>query len=239
MTFIELTYTLKDNIQVFPDDPNFELKNISDNDEYNLFKLSGGLHTGTHIDAPYHYIENGKKVFEIDLNSLIGKISIFKLNYIDYNNSNANDNAIANDNGDTDSNNNDVFKNRLNKDISVKKEINLQDITIPDKIENIIVFNTGWSKFWGQNDYFTDNFYLSEEMAYFLIENGVKGIAIDGPSVDKYGESNIHKLLLKNDIWIVENLRNLDKLDKNNYEGFFIPMKINAEASFLRAFVKE
>ncbi|MDL2246491.1 cyclase family protein, partial [Methanobrevibacter sp. OttesenSCG-928-K11] len=59
------------------------------------------------------------------------------------------------------------------------------------------------------------------------------------PSVDMYGKNQIHKLLLKNNIWIVENLTNTNKLIKKEYDAFFIPMNISSEASYVRSFVKK
>lgn len=31
-----------------------------------------GSHTGTHIDAPFHFFADGQKVDELDLNMLVG-----------------------------------------------------------------------------------------------------------------------------------------------------------------------
>lgn len=46
-------------------------------------------------------------------------------------------------------------------------------------------------------------------------------------------------MFLKNEIWIVENIANLDKINKKEYNGYFIPLNIEAEASFVRAFLEE
>ncbi|MCG2991004.1 hypothetical protein KZ294_25980, partial [Escherichia coli] len=50
-------------------------------------------------------------------------------------------------------------------------------------------------------------------------------------------ESNVHQLLLSNEIYIVENLINLDQLPKHSRFLFFgIPLKLkNATASPIRA----
>ena len=37
-----------------------------------------GVHTGTHVDAPFHFIEGGKRIHEMDLSSLIGKAYVFE-----------------------------------------------------------------------------------------------------------------------------------------------------------------
>ena len=48
------------------------LQSIEDGDLYNLSALSLCLHNGTHIDAPRHFIKDGKTVDEIPLSTLAG-----------------------------------------------------------------------------------------------------------------------------------------------------------------------
>jgi kynurenine formamidase len=221
MEYIDLTHVLKDKIPVFPGDPKFELKDISnESDNYSIFRLNAGLHSGTHIDSPYHYLEDGKKIHELKLNKLIGKSNILVKNHY------------------TDSNKK-ITTNDINDYLDSDKKIKIDDIKIPNSLEKIIILNTGSFNNWDDDNYFTDNFYLSKEITKLLIENEIFGIAIDTSSVDKHGKNKIHKLLLKNDIWIVENLTNLNSLTKDIYQSFFIPMNIKAEASFVRAFVEK
>ena len=61
--------------QVYPGDPapdKKELNSIEKGELYNLTAFSMCAHNGTHIDAPFHFIENGKTVDKIDLRSLVG-----------------------------------------------------------------------------------------------------------------------------------------------------------------------
>ena len=48
------------------------LQSMEDGDLYNLSALSLCLHNGTHIDAPRHFIKDGKTVDEIPLSTLVG-----------------------------------------------------------------------------------------------------------------------------------------------------------------------
>ena len=60
--------------------PKFKwLKSISDGDEYNLSLMGMTPHSGTHIDAPYHYLENGCKVDEIDPALCYGSCTVVTL----------------------------------------------------------------------------------------------------------------------------------------------------------------
>lgn len=61
--------------QVFPGDPmpkKTELKSIKKGELCNLTSFSMCAHNGTHIDAPLHFIEDGKAIDEVDLDAFIG-----------------------------------------------------------------------------------------------------------------------------------------------------------------------
>ena len=52
---------------------------ISCGDSWNLSELKFGSHCGTHIDAPYHFNENGITVDQIPLDALIGMVTVFDI----------------------------------------------------------------------------------------------------------------------------------------------------------------
>ena len=61
--------------QVYPGDPAPEKKVLSSmekGDLYNLTTFSMCAHNGTHIDAPFHFIKDGKTVDSICLEALVG-----------------------------------------------------------------------------------------------------------------------------------------------------------------------
>ena len=61
--------------QVYPGDPAPEktvLSNMENGELYNLTAFSMCAHNGTHIDAPFHFIKNGKTVDAIDLEAVVG-----------------------------------------------------------------------------------------------------------------------------------------------------------------------
>ena len=215
MSFIDLSHSLKNDFPAYPGDPEFSLKQIFEDEEYFLSKLECSMHTGTHIDAPLHYMENGKTVNEIELDSLIGPCDVLRLKF-------------PKDSKTPD------------KDFLKNKEIKIDDIKLPKKgIEKIIILKTRWCDYFDSDDYFHNNPYLSMEFAKFIIENGVETLALDTPSPDKFGNSEIHKILLENNVNIIENLTNTRILTKNKYKAYFIPLNIESEASFVRAFVSD
>lgn len=61
--------------RVFPGDPKpvkTEIRRMSRGDLYNLTAVSACVHSGTHVDAPFHFIADGKGVGEIGLERFIG-----------------------------------------------------------------------------------------------------------------------------------------------------------------------
>ena len=61
--------------KVFPGDPAPERKVLSSMDTgalYNLTELSMCAHNGTHVDAPFHFIKDGKTVDAIPLEAVVG-----------------------------------------------------------------------------------------------------------------------------------------------------------------------
>lgn len=61
--------------QVFPGDPVPEKNMVSSIEEgalYNLTTFSMCAHNGTHIDAPFHFIKDGKTVDKISLEAFVG-----------------------------------------------------------------------------------------------------------------------------------------------------------------------
>ena len=61
--------------KVFPGDPAPERKIINSMENgalYNLTAISMCAHNGTHVDAPFHFIKDGKTVDEIGLEAVVG-----------------------------------------------------------------------------------------------------------------------------------------------------------------------
>ncbi|HET8719424.1 MAG TPA: cyclase family protein, partial [Candidatus Nitrosotenuis sp.] len=68
MKLIDLTLTISENIPTFPGSPvpHFIQWSELKKDRYNLELLFFSSHTGTHIDAPYHFVKKGKKIHQLE-----------------------------------------------------------------------------------------------------------------------------------------------------------------------------
>lgn len=76
-TIIDLSHPLHSGMPVYPGDPAVVVSAVSSMDDgvsvCNLGQISLGLHAGTHMDAPYHFIHEGQTIDEIPLQRCIGE----------------------------------------------------------------------------------------------------------------------------------------------------------------------
>ena len=63
------------NCQVYPGDPRPEIRrssSIEKGDLYNLTEVSMCAHNGTHVDAPFHFINTGNSIENVPLSKTVG-----------------------------------------------------------------------------------------------------------------------------------------------------------------------
>lgn len=77
--YYDVTMKLKNSMAIFEGDPEFKMENLYNIKEhgYNVSSLNLGTHTGTHIDAPRHFFEDGTAVDSIPVEKLVGKAKVF------------------------------------------------------------------------------------------------------------------------------------------------------------------
>lgn len=80
--YIDLSILLTKDTPVFPWEPNIIFKkhaNIKEN-RYNEHQITINTHFGTHMDFPYHMIDDGKKSSDFKLENFIGKGKVININ---------------------------------------------------------------------------------------------------------------------------------------------------------------
>jgi kynurenine formamidase len=95
---------------------------------------------------------------------------------------------------------------------------------------DIVLFYTGWSDQYGEADYFERYPDMTEALADALVRARVRMLGLDACSPDR-PPYTIHKLLLSNDILIIENLTNLNQLLGKRFNVCAFPMNIDADAA--------
>lgn len=134
----------------------------------NLERISLTSHTGTHLDAPYHYGPNcegkpSKRIEEIPLSWCYGHGVLI-----------------------------DLSNTKSNNPVTLQevKEY-LENIQYTLKSGDIVLFNTGIDKLWGTKEYFTNFRGISLEATKFIVDHDVKVIGVDSFGFDP----PFHKML--------------------------------------------
>ncbi len=82
MKIYDISLTITPKIPVWPGDIQVQLervKKIEDGATDNLSRMTLGVHTGTHMDAPYHFVADGKKIDELPLDQFVGKAQVVRI----------------------------------------------------------------------------------------------------------------------------------------------------------------
>jgi kynurenine formamidase len=71
---VDLSLPLNNQTPIYPGDPepNIRVATTIENEGYNLHYVHIGSQTGSHVDAPYHFCQNGQRIDESDLSLFIG-----------------------------------------------------------------------------------------------------------------------------------------------------------------------
>jgi len=82
MPIYDVTVPLSNELPTYPGDPGIEIGNwraLANGDSANVSVVSFGAHTGTHVDAPAHFIEGASKVESMPLDVLIGEALVVEV----------------------------------------------------------------------------------------------------------------------------------------------------------------
>ncbi len=93
---------------------------------------------------------------------------------------------------------------------------------------DFVLFCTGWDQKWNSSAYFESFPYLSSELVHKLAAMNIKGVGMDGPSVDALDSEDFeaHHALLGSGKVILENLTGLRNLLKQSFMLYAFPLKI-------------
>lgn len=82
MPIYDVSVSLSETTPTYPGDPGIEITNwlnLDDGDSANVSLLHFGAHSGTHVDAPAHFLKGGKKVASLSLETLVGPALVVEL----------------------------------------------------------------------------------------------------------------------------------------------------------------
>ena len=190
-------------------DPVFkQIKNITQNN-YTEYRMTMNYHTGTHMDAPHHIVENGRTLDDFSLDKFIGNALVIQCT--------VNEGKHEIEPSDID---------------GFKKEIQKVDFVLFNT-----GWSKKWKEGKSGSYYRTPSPSLSADSIDWIVKNcaHLKGVGLDFSSPDKvvpigatgaypYTE---HKALLEKEILVIENLTNLDSLPiKEHFIFQCLPLSI-------------
>lgn len=82
MPIYDLSVPIGTELPTYPSDPAIKIDNwssLANGGGANVSALYFGAHTGTHVDAPAHFIEGAKQVESLDLEVLIGEAQVIEV----------------------------------------------------------------------------------------------------------------------------------------------------------------
>ena len=190
--WIDLSHTLEEDIPAYPTHARFG-KALYESYEYGDPALHYGLttseHTGTHMDAPLHFIPEGPAADEIPLDRLAGRAATIEAT--------------------------DLGADEL---LSVGRIEAWEGVHGPIEAKDRVLIRYGWDRRWAAGPegrrFLEDWPGLSGEAAEYLVGKGVSLVGCDTLAVDATisTENPAHYALLGSEVYIVENLKNLDLL---------------------------
>lgn len=206
---IDLTHTISEDMPTFPGDasPVFKVMCDYENKQPCMTDISISSHTGTHIDMPSHFFRGARTLSDIPLDYFIGTALVIDCRHL-----------------------------KMGEQIT-KEHI----LSYGDKLNDadFLLFCTGWDKKWGTPEYFEGYPILDLWGAILTYDGRFKGIGFDTPSVDLADDKRYWRhgqILADNNVFIIENLKNLDLLCDKLVRFAALPLKLaDADGAPVRA----
>lgn len=204
MQLIDLSITLGPEVEPVPRHPRVQAEPLTtlERDGANNTLVTFSIHCGTHIDAPLHFIPGGKTMDQIPLDRTCGKAWLCDLRGV------------------------------IPMGGPERHQITVEDLhkggLPPDGLKDVILtIFTGWAHdHWDKPDFYLGNPYLHDSTSRWLVEQGIKALAVD-ISVDGAKPWPNHPTFLGNDVCLIENLINLDQiLPRREFTMWALPIKM-------------
>jgi len=201
---VDLTMPLHEGMQTFPTHwhPFVEITQLGRHGIENreTRKLVLGTHTGTHIDAPRHFVVDGITVDEIPLEQINGPARLLDFSGVE-------------------------GRSGVTVDM-------IREAAKGASVERILIRFDGCRRL-GTMDYYTEQPWLTEEAAQWLVDKGCRLIGLDVamPDNPKNGknsdnDSPNHKIFLGSGTIILEYMVNLAEIQSDTFELIVAPLKI-------------
>lgn len=167
---------------------------------------------GTHIDAPWHFLDGTATIDEIDPAVIIGSAVIVDMRY------------------------------KRDKDYAIERfDIEEWEKKSGEMIRegDAVLFMTDFSRLWGVTPKARKEFlerqwpYMTRSSVEYLLEKRIRLVGVESMDLDYIDPYDLasaefvgHKTFLGNGIYIIENLKNLDQIGKTRCDIVATPLKL-------------
>ncbi|WP_284036527.1 cyclase family protein [Neobacillus sp. 114] len=160
-----------------------------------IFMMSD--HSGTHMDAPYHFFKDGLTIEQIPIDATMGDAVLIDC---------------------SDKNPAEPVTREMVEAVVERDQLEIK--------ENSIVLFRCWDGEWNAEG-FHECKSLAPSVGDWVVENKIKAIGLDLPNADinENMQRDVHLALLSRNILIMENIVNLEKLSKKHF--YFIGTPLN------------
>jgi kynurenine formamidase len=195
-----LSHPLENGQLNFPFDPKLSVlvHNTVASIGYNITQISMSTHQGTHLDAPFHFYDDGKTIDQMALDRFYGPASLIDL----------------------------APGSNLPAKAPITLELLLPHANLFQPNAKLI-YRTGWDRAFGTPEFFSDFPTLTLEAAQWIAERKIGLLGMDTPTPSTAWKE-VHLVLLQAgvEIVIVEGLTNLDRLPGQfTFAGFPLNIK--------------
>ncbi len=208
---IDLTHTLNNDVKPWPGapEPHFEkVGSVKAGDYCEVLKFTMTTHTGTHMDCQTHMVPFGYYADTIDMSFFIGNGKCIDV------------------------------RDKVH-DVNGCAELGMDCLEGVDLTDvDFLFFYLGWADKWNEPDYFDNYPCIDKELAEYLSKQPVRGIGFETPGIDPVPVEafDVHKIYLKEQKTVIENLMNLDQLVGKKFTYIGLPLKLElGDGSPIRA----
>ncbi|MFQ5795086.1 MAG: cyclase family protein [Candidatus Bipolaricaulia bacterium] len=195
-----MSLTHSPQVTPVPGNPELQLTPLRthEKDGFSSTLMTTPVHLGTHMDAPYHFVRNGRTIDQIPVSTFFTRAYLC-----------------------------DIRERVRPRNEITMADLEICGVPSPEELAGkALILYSGWAQeMWEHADFYTNNPCLAEETSRWLAETGLVMLGVDF-AVDAETPYPNHQILLGASVLLVENLVNLDQIGADEFDLIALPVKI-------------
>ena len=196
----DISVPISPNMVIWPGDPKVTVRQVSSiaqGSESNVSQIRMSVHTGTHIDAPKHFLDEGKTIEHISMQKLTGRVFVMAFN----------ENVPV------------ITEEILKQHPKIDELKNVRKVLFKTRNSKL------WHD--GANEFREEYVGLDHTAAQFLVDLDMALIGVDYLSIAPFSETKEpHKILLEKEVVLLEGI-DLSEVQEGFYELYCLPLLLH------------